>query len=240
MRRIGNELMRSGMEGKDGKDGKDGKEGTDSAGGVDCKPAGEFADLTGVIVAGGRSRRMGSDKALLPFRGEPLIAAVHAVLQPLCGEVLIVARNPAPYAFLSARGVRDILAAEGPLIGIHAGLVASRSEWAIVVGCDMPLLQTGLLRYLIGLRGGWDAVVPQRSAGFEPLHALYARSCRRPIENAVAGGGRRVSAFFDTVRVRSVVTRELRRHDPELHSLRNVNTPAELAALAASTLPNGC
>lgn len=216
----------------------DGTDKTDKTGVGDGTPGGIIADLTGVIVAGGRSRRMGSDKALLPFRGEPLIAAVHAVMQPLCGEVLIVARDPAPYDFLSARSVHDILPAEGPLIGIHAGLVASRSEWIVVVGCDMPLLQTGLLRYLIGLRWGWDAVVPRRSAGFEPLHALYSRSCRRPIEKIVAGGQRRVSAFFDAVRVRSVATTELRRHDPELRSLRNVNTPADLAALAALPPPD--
>jgi molybdenum cofactor synthesis domain-containing protein len=109
-----------------------------------------LAEVTAAILAGGHSRRMGQDKALLQYRNGKLIEAVYAVLARLFQEILIVAKRPELYRFLPARAVTDALSGDGPLVGIHAALQAATTPFVFVVGCDMPSLQPSLIRDLAG------------------------------------------------------------------------------------------
>jgi molybdenum cofactor guanylyltransferase len=187
--------------------------------------------VSAIVLAGGQSRRMGRDKALIDYRGQPIIAHVIDMLRALANDIVVVSNRSDIYGSLGARVVPDYDPPCGPLGGIAAGLQAIKFDLAIVVACDMPFLNVALLRWLIGLAEGYDAVVPQTGAEFEPLHAIYRRECRGPIVQCLERGERRVISFFADVRLRPVPEFEWRALDPEGRSLLNLNTPDDLNQL---------
>ncbi len=190
--------------------------------------------VTLAVLAGGESRRMGRNKALLPLQGRPLILHIIERLYSLADEVLIVARKPTPYESLGYPVVVDRYPGAGPLAGLHAALSAARGEWVMLVACDMPLVQPGVFAFLLSLRSGVDVVMPRVGGREEPLHALYRReACLPAVERALAAGKHRLIAFLPRVRVRYVEEGELRRVDPGLQSFQNVNTPEEWEAVRA-------
>ena len=190
--------------------------------------------VTAIILAGGQSRRLGRDKAVEPFHGEPLIRRVirRAVAAVAAGEVVVVVASPERAAALplepAHRAAVDVFPGGGSLGGIYTGLEASATEWALVAACDMPFLSAPLLEYMAGLREGYDAVVPVVEGRPEPTHALYARRCRPAIEHKLRAGELKISGFFDEVAVRYVAEDEVRRFDPELLSFFNINRPEDL------------
>jgi molybdopterin-guanine dinucleotide biosynthesis protein A len=183
--------------------------------------------MSGIILAGGKSRRMGRDKAFLALGGQSLIEIVIERVRAVAVEVIVVTNTPLRYAHLSTRLVRDIYPGVGTLGGMHAGLTAARHDHALVVGCDMPFLNPSLLTYLASLAPHFDAVVPQVDGLFEPLHAIYARSCLPLIEEQISTGQWQAFSFYPQAQVRYVDKGEIARFDPELLSLRNANTPEE-------------
>lgn len=196
---------------------------------------------TGIVLAGGKSTRLGQDKALLQMDGGlPLVALVVERLRPLVGDVVVVADDGARLGRLPARIVPDVFPGAGPLGGIYSGLAASERERALVVACDMPFLCPRLLSYLLGVSGGYDVVLPRWADGhLEPLHAVYSQTCREAFRRQL--GARRFSAigYLDQVRVRYVDEAEMRKVDRELRSFFNVNTPADLSrALALGREPD--
>ena len=180
--------------------------------------------LSGVILAGGGSTRLGRDKALLELEGRTLVARTLDALARLTDD-LIVVTNLAPRLLPSlARVVADRYVGAGVLAGVHAGLLAARGELAIVVACDMPFLNLDLLRHLISLAQEADVVVP-RWTDVEPLHAVYRpAACLGPVERALARGERRIVSFYHEVRVRHVERAEIARFGPQGLSFFNVNT----------------
>lgn len=126
---------------------------------------------------------MGKNKALLEFRGRPLIVQQIELLSPIFDEILIGANDPAPYAALNLRVVPDLLPERCSLTGIHALVKAARREQVFVIACDMPFLNADLIRVMIAESGNWDAVIAETERGPEPLHALhqcqYARRVAR-------------------------------------------------------------
>jgi molybdopterin-guanine dinucleotide biosynthesis protein A len=196
--------------------------------------------LTVLVLAGGKSSRMGQDKAWLDLDGTPLIEHVARRLLPLASEVLFSAPDATPFAALlsrlpvSARVVADRFEGAGPLAGLHAGLSESRSELVLAVATDMPFVNLALIRSMMALAKGCDAVVPLTiGAGGnpepEPLHSLYLRTCLPAIESALGSGKRRVVSFFGDVRLCTMSPDEVRRIDPQGLSFLNVNTPGEWA-----------
>jgi molybdopterin-guanine dinucleotide biosynthesis protein A len=143
-------------------------------------------------------------------------------------EVIIVTNSPQKYGHLEARLVGDIYPGKGSLGGIYSGLRAARSEYGLVVACDMPFLDLSLLRYMILLSPGQDVVIPRIGGLTEPLHAIYSKQCLQPIERVLAGGGGRIIEFFPEVRVRYVEEQEIKLFDPQCLSFFNINTPADL------------
>jgi len=191
-----------------------------------------------IVLAGGKSRRMGVNKALLKVdQNETLIARVLHNMQALSDDLIIVSNSPELYADLDARQVGDEFEEAGPLAGIHAGLLAAKYDWIFAVACDMPLVDHRLARYMVLLSKGHDAVVPQIGGDFEPLHALYKKTCRPAIEARLQAGQRRVVSFFSDVRVRYVEPREVAIFDPEGHSFFNANRPADWKRLQTFLKP---
>ena len=183
--------------------------------------------VTGVILAGGKSRRMGSDKALLPYQGGRFIEAIQRRMGELFEEVIVVTGAPGQYDFLPCRRVPDLFEGMGALAGIHSGLRHSGTDLVFVTACDMPHLSGDLIRHLCGLAEGVDVVAPEGEKGIEPLHAVYRKSALPAIEEALRAGERRVVSFFDRVSVRRVGREEVERLDASLEAFRNINTPED-------------
>jgi molybdenum cofactor guanylyltransferase len=187
--------------------------------------------VSAIVLAGGQSRRMGRDKALIDYQGRPIIAHVIDTLRVLADDVVVVTNRSDLYSSFAARVVADYDPPCGPLGGIAVGLYAAQHPLTVVVACDMPFLNVSLLRWLIDLAADYDAVVPQTGAEFEPLHAVYRRDCYQPIVQRLERGERRVISFFADVRLRPVPEAEWRVLDPLGRSLVNLNTPDDLGKL---------
>lgn len=183
--------------------------------------------VIGVILAGGESRRMGRDKAFLPFGGTTLIERVAARLRDACGDVVVVTNNPEPYAACGLRAVRDALPDRRSLAGIYTGVLEAGGP-AFVCGCDMPFLCPALVRHMGELAESADVVIP-RVRDYEPLHAVYTPACLAPIRRVLAEGGRNADVLRGLT-VTELGADQLRRFDPDLRSLMNLNTPDEYAA----------
>jgi len=198
-----------------------------------------YLQITGLVLAGGASRRMGRNKAFLELDGRPLIEIVIERIAQVCAEVLIVAGDAQPYAGLGVPAVEDRFRGVGVLGGLHAGLEAASHDLALAVACDMPFLDPDLLRAFAGWAEGFDVTVLRQGENVEPLHAAYRRVCLPAIEAAIRAHRRRIISFFPHVRVRYVTLEDVTPFDPELRSFRNVNTPQEWQAVIRSGGLNG-
>jgi len=187
--------------------------------------------VTGLVLAGGASRRMGRNKAFLELRGRYLIDIVIERVAIVCSEVLVVTGDSSPYAGMGVPVVEDRFRGVGVLGGIHAGLEAAAHELALVVACDMPFLQPDLMRAFVDWAEGYDAVVFRKGEYVEPLHAVYRASCLPAIEQAIRSGERRIVSFFSKTNVSFITPEDVKPFDPELRSFSNVNTPEEWAAV---------
>jgi len=186
---------------------------------------GALRDVTGVILAGGHSSRMGSNKALLPYCGGRFIEAIHRQFRGLFRDVLVVTNRPEQYAFLDCPLVPDIHAGMGALAGLQSGLFHSQTPHIFAVACDMPYLNDNLIRALVTRRHQADVVIPESEHGLEPLHAVYGRTCLPHMETALRTGRRRIVSFFDAVAVLRFERHQVVAIDPAFDSFRNINTP---------------
>lgn len=185
-----------------------------------------------VIQAGGDSKRMGQDKALLPFCGKPLIERIIERLSGLAGEVCITSNQTlsAKLKYLGLPVFADIIPCKGALGGLYTALASTANPEVIVVGSDMPFVNASLLAAQCDLLATTrsDAVIPISSYGFEPLHAVYRReSCLAALKAALDAGEMRLSSWFSKVLVYKMTFEEAAVYDPELRSFINVNTPVE-------------
>lgn len=196
--------------------------------------------VSGVVLAGGQSRRLGRDKAVELLGGQPMIRRVLERVAGLTSENIVVvadqARGDALPLLEDTRVVLDVYPGMGSLGGIFSGLAAAENEWAMVTACDMPFLNADLLGHLVSLREGADVVAPVVEGRPEPTHALYSKECLPFIGERLRAEELKITGFYDEVRVRYVEEREILRFDPELLSFFNVNSPQDLEralALAA-------
>ncbi len=188
-------------------------------------------EVTGIILAGGKNLRLGRNKALEKVGGITVIERVVIRLKPIVSQLVLVTADgknhltPIP----SAKFKADAYPGKGPLGGIYTGLSASRTEFNIAVACDMPFLNTSLLRHMLELAPGFGAVVPRtRESLFEPLHAVYSRTCLSVIKKHLDAGQLSIRAFLAEVKVRYIEEDECRRYDPELLSFFNMNRQSDL------------
>ncbi len=189
--------------------------------------------LTVVVQAGGESRRMGQDKGLLPFLGQPLILRILERVRSVADEVLVTTNHPEDYLFLGLPLFTDRLPGRGALGGLYTALSAASLPLVAVLACDMPFINPVLLQAQRDLLNQLqvDAVVPRLEGGSEPFHAVYRReTCLPPVEAALATDKWRADAWFDLVKIHYLSLQEIEKYDPRLLSFWNVNTPEELQA----------
>lgn len=189
-------------------------------------------EATAVVLCGGQTRRFGGEKAHALVDGRRVIDRVVEAVRPLAGRVVLVAS--AEKTGLAVPDdvvvVPDAYPGSGPLGGICTGLQQVPSDLAVVVGCDLPFLSEGLLRFLLDRAEGFDAVVPRLADGrWQTLHAVYARTCLGEMERQLAAGRLSVWRVLERLHVGRVGAEECRAIDPDLLSFFNLNTPEDLA-----------
>jgi len=187
--------------------------------------------LSVVIQAGGESKRMGVDKALLPFQDATLIERVIKRVQTISDEILVTTNKPEIYRFLGLPTFSDIILGRGALGGLYTALTVARHPLVCVVACDMAFVNADKLvaeRDLL-VSTNSDIVIPDTGKGLEPFHAIYRRStCLPEIEISLQNGLWRVDAWFDRMILLRFTLEQIKLHDPEMLCFFNINTPEDL------------
>jgi molybdenum cofactor guanylyltransferase len=183
--------------------------------------------ITGVILAGGRSRRMGRDKAFLPFGKGLLIERVIEVIRQVTADVTLITNTPEQYQRFDLPLFADVIPDAGSLGGIYTGLVYAKAPYCLCLACDMPFVKPAFLRVLCDMAAEADVVIPKNAEDFQPLCAVYSQACREPIRQRIDAGRLKITGFFDQVRVRVIEGELLAHADPHDVMFFNANTPEE-------------
>jgi molybdopterin-guanine dinucleotide biosynthesis protein A len=189
--------------------------------------------ISGFVLAGGKSSRMGQDKALMRLGGKLLVQRAAEILRPFVREVTLLA--PAGrYRNLGLSMVADKWPDQGPLAAVCTGLLSSSAEWSIFLACDLPLVSRQFIRLLVqrvrATRS--DAVVPRTEDGWQPLSAAYHSRCRTAFARAIQEDGRSIIRLFDEVRVEVITHDEMVSAGLREGELVNMNTPEDWARIA--------
>jgi molybdenum cofactor guanylyltransferase len=204
----------------------------------EVRPMSKKKQLSAAVLAGGRSRRMGQDKALLDIEGRALIEYVLDVTNEVADETLIIASERPEYESFGVRVVPDKYPQSGSLGGIYTALTESSNDRCLVLACDMPFVNAELLKFMAEHDPSYDVLVPALSAErssqggaetLETLHAIYSKSCLSAIERQLQAGVYKVIGFFSEVNVQKLPEELVLRYDPQLLSFFNANTPEEFA-----------
>ncbi|MDW7649823.1 MAG: molybdenum cofactor guanylyltransferase [Bacillota bacterium] len=197
-------------------------------------------EMSAVILAGGKSSRMGENKLLMPLGEKPVIGHLTDTLKNLFGECIMVTDTPDAYVSFPVRVVQDKIccAQKNSLAGIHAGLVAATHDYIMVVAGDMPFVRDDVLSYLCNKCEGYDVTIPREGEYLQPLCAVYHKNCLPQMEKLLTVKNYKVTAFFPFMRVRYVDMADLVPFDREQLTFLNINTPEDykkaLAVLAKS------
>lgn len=196
------------------------------------KPEHRIRNISAAIMAGGRSRRMGRNKALLRYRGRPLIDHVYEIVQTVFEDVFLVTNDPGLFDFLPCAKIPDRIPGKGPISGVDAALRHSRHPYVLVVGCDAPFLSPALLELLAGKSEGADVVIPFGPKGPEPLCSVYGKGCLPLIDESIRKGDLKLVELATRLPTREVSVAEVATVDPGFRSFRNINTPGEFRMLS--------
>ncbi len=186
------------------------------------------SSVCGVILAGGRSLRMGQDKALLEIDGRTMLARLAGQLAEVADEIVISSNDAARFPALGFPVIPDVYAGQGPLAGLHAAMGSTSRTLVLLLACDLPCIRSPLLASLIALAPGFDAVIPRTTDGAaQPLCAVYRRTCFPSIEAALVRHSNRMTGFLEEspLKVRWVSRAEGGFEDDDLI---NLNTPNDL------------
>lgn len=197
------------------------------------------SQFTGVVLAGGKSIRLGQDKVFLPFRGVPLIERILAVLTPLFSETLIVAPQTEifkKYQNNAVKAVEDIYPQGGALGGLYTGLFHAPTPWVFATACDTPFLPAKLIEALKPKAQGCQVVIPRTAEGLQPLCALYHKDCLLPMKALLEQGELKIIEFFPQVKVRCFEETELTALGLTPRIFFNINTPQDLKTAENFTL----
>lgn len=192
--------------------------------------------ITLVIQAGGESRRMGQNKALVPFLGRPLIRRVLDRLSPLADEVLITSNQKDGFETINIPLVADVYPGQGALGGLYTAIWAATQPIVIVVACDLPFANPDLFQHQVDvlIKENLDVVIPGTWEHREPLHSVYRKeTCLPAIKKALVQGEKRLISWFPSVKVQFVPPEEILKFDPLGVAFRNVNSQVELEEVEA-------
>ncbi len=190
-----------------------------------------YDHITGVILAGGSSKRYGQNKAFLKIGSVRLIDSILQEMKTIFKRVILITNEKKKYEYLEVPIVEDLVKGLGALGGIYTGLVSMPDQAGFFVACDMPLINRQLVHYMVDIKGNHAAVVPSVANNIEPLHAIYAQSCLGPIRNLIDSKRYQVRLFYDQVPVRYVKEDEIRKFSPPSRAFLNINTPDEFAKI---------
>jgi molybdopterin-guanine dinucleotide biosynthesis protein A len=185
-------------------------------------------NISGIILSGGKSSRMGKNKAFIEIDGVPIIQRIHNLFKTLFSEIVIVTNEVELFQNFEAKIYRDLIPDQGALGGLYTGIYYSSFLHAFCVACDMPFLKGSVIRYLIEKMEDYDVVVPRTKDGLHPLHAIYSRNCLDAIKKIIEHGQFKIMDFYPMVKVNIVEESEFRTLDLARESFLNVNTPEEL------------
>jgi molybdopterin-guanine dinucleotide biosynthesis protein A len=192
--------------------------------------------ITGIILAGGKNSRMGTNKAFLEIDGARLIDKTINIYRDLFLEIIIVANDPLSYLeFADTTVVTDIYKGKGPLGGIYTGLFYSKNPYAFVSACDMPYLNEEFIEYLAGLSGKHDIIVPKLAEGYQPLHAIYSRNCLPSIKRLLMLDKLKITGFYRDMRVLEVSREQIFPFNKDGRLFQNLNTLEDMKKIQGTS-----
>jgi molybdopterin-guanine dinucleotide biosynthesis protein A len=192
---------------------------------------------TGIILAGGESKRMPFDKAFIEMAGRRVIEIQLEVIGPLFEELLIVGNADrmerlSVYAGGGVRVEEEPVKGKGPLGGILSGLQLSGSDENFIIACDMPFIKREAIAFVMDGLAGYEVSAPMTPDGLEPLHAAYRRECMDAVARRLDSGSLKVTDFYREVAVHYIQWEELRRFDSTGRLLYNINSPEDMETAA--------
>ncbi|HEY3374960.1 MAG TPA: formate dehydrogenase accessory sulfurtransferase FdhD [Candidatus Aquicultor sp.] len=185
-------------------------------------------DMSAILLAGGKSSRMGRDKSAVLFDGEPLLLRSLNTLQSMFGEVIIVTNQDIPFDIPGAKVVRDDVPFQGPLGGISAGLKSSSRDINFIIAVDMPFISPQVVDYLARFTGEADVIAPMTTNGFEPLFAFYSKRCVDALNDVLAAGERKILSLLGRIDLKVIGYNEIRNLPGADSTFLNINTEREL------------
>lgn len=182
-----------------------------------------------VILAGGKSTRMGFDKQLLVVHSKRIVQHLIALLRTRFDDIMVASPDTDLYRGEGVRVVQDIHKGIGPLAGIHSALVGARSEAVFTIACDMPFIELGYIDYMACqlARQDWDACLTRRDGYLETFHAFYCRSGLSQMEREIAGGKYSVARYAEKIRSLIIPQAEAAPYLPKWRAFTNLNTPED-------------
>ncbi|MCB4798105.1 molybdenum cofactor guanylyltransferase [Neotamlana laminarinivorans] len=183
-------------------------------------------NITGIVLAGGKSSRMGTDKGFLKIDGKHFVEYSIEALKPLTTQVLIVSDN-VDYNIFNCERIPDTIKNSGPVSGIYSGLTASKTKWNLILSCDIPLIKTEILQKLLNeIPDNFDAVLTKSNNKLMPLIGLYKKSCSNTFKNALENNEKRLQMVLKSLKTKQIVLK-----NNEQQTTTNINTPNELKAI---------
>jgi molybdopterin-guanine dinucleotide biosynthesis protein A len=184
---------------------------------------------SGVILSGGLANRYdGTEKALLRVGGERILDRIYALYRQLFDEIILVTNNPGKFLEWDLLIVSDLFPIRSSLTGIHAGLFYMSNPYGFISACDTPFLKKEIIETIINkIEAQIDIVMPETSAGFEPLCAAYSKRCLEAARNHLEREKLKITKTFRKSRIKTISEKALRKIDPELRSFFNINTPED-------------
>jgi molybdopterin-guanine dinucleotide biosynthesis protein A len=188
-------------------------------------------NFTGIILSGGKSTRMGENKAFIEIEGIPIIQRIRTLFEKLFKEIIIVTDQKERFSNIDAKIYSDIFPNKGVLGGIYTGLFFSNFQYAFCAACDMPFLKESVIKFLLKKIEDYEVVVPKTRDGLQPLHAIYSKNCLEPIKKIINQGKYKILDLYPMVRVKIIMEKEFSVLDPINESFININTPEDLYLL---------
>jgi len=186
---------------------------------------------TGIILSGGKSIRMGENKAFIDIEGVPIINRIHNLFKELFQEIIIVTNQKELFSNFESKIYSDLLPNKGALGGLYTGIFYSTFNYSFCVACDMPFIKKSLVQYLLNHIIDDDVIVPRTKDGLQPLHAIYSKNCLEPIKKVIEQRKYKILDFYDMVKVKIIKEKDFISLDPLRESFINVNTPVELLSI---------
>ena len=187
-------------------------------------------NITGIILAGGKSSRIGVNKAFLKIGRKSIIESIISRISPIFPQIILITNHPDEFLFLKKSSLSlfpDVVHGANSMGGIYSGLSHSKTRYNFLFACDMPFVNPELVSYMIKETQGNDIVIPEGKTGYEPLHAIYSKNCLKSFKKLIQKGDLKITNIFKFVKVKVITQKEVSRFDPEGIAFFNVNTMAD-------------